>query len=199
MMFEYEKKLPLTKSEYRALKKACCKMPVTTQKNFYFDTDDNSLDRRGITCRLRQKNGCLKKAVKIHSFGDEDCSLEINLSFLSKAEQEVLGFSGLKYQGELTTERTEIFKNDQCKMVVDRNRYLGKEDYELEAEYQKDKGFEADKALYCVAELLKAFHIIENESLFLLRQGKIKPKSRRFFERKAAIDKKLKREGARWQ
>ena len=57
-MIELEKKLLLTKEEFNSLllyfgnEKQCVK-----QVNYYFDTEDLSMNRQGVTCRIRLKNG----------------------------------------------------------------------------------------------------------------------------------------------
>ena len=59
-MLEYEKKVMLTKDEYAVLSAQCRGMRVETQTNYYFDTDDFCMNRKGITCRIRAKNGKYK-------------------------------------------------------------------------------------------------------------------------------------------
>lgn len=63
---EYEKKMLLTKAEYAALAERYRGMPTESQTNRYFDTEDFDMNRRGITCRIRAKNGAYRTTVKNH-------------------------------------------------------------------------------------------------------------------------------------
>ena len=78
-MLEHEKKTMLTEDEYISIVMLMCKYaPMQTQTNYYFDTEDFSMNKNGITCRIRAKDGKFKSTVKRHYTGDEDCSTEID-------------------------------------------------------------------------------------------------------------------------
>lgn len=64
-MLEYEKKVLLTEAEYTCLKKLANDPSLTaTQINHYFDTDDFAMNQKGITCRVRLKNGMYQPTIK---------------------------------------------------------------------------------------------------------------------------------------
>ena len=69
-MTELEKKLLLTEDEYDYLmehliyESPLIQMPITTQINYYFDTDDFSMNHQNITCRIRLKDGKYKATMK---------------------------------------------------------------------------------------------------------------------------------------
>ena len=72
-MLKHEKKALLTKEEYDVMMASCKGMAVEFQTNYYFDTDDMYMNRKGITCRIRAKNGTYKTTIKKHG---TDCSVE---------------------------------------------------------------------------------------------------------------------------
>ena len=91
---------------------------------------------------------------------------------------------GLHLQGKLITKRMLIIKDAFCEVVIDRNEYLGYTDYEIEAEYISGYENRAEKYLESVAEHLVSAKLIDSAKNFLLRVGKGKSKSQRFFNRK---------------
>ncbi len=180
-MVEYEKKLMLTEQEYNCLRQFKCKNTLSVfQTNYYFDNDEFSMNKRGVTCRIRQKNGVYKATIKNHGVQKLDCSIEEDL--VEKDYFDINAFSslGVHLQGDLVTERVVMFADNTCEMVLDRNIYLGTVDYELEIEYLL--GFE-EKAIELLNEIISE----------LLRQGfdvsreeiRNKSKSERFFARKS--------------
>ena len=62
-MMEFEKKILLTEEEYQAVLKQRSRegrrhrREHYVQKNHYYDTEDLSMNRQGITCRIREKGG----------------------------------------------------------------------------------------------------------------------------------------------
>lgn len=69
-MAELEKKLLLTEDEYDYLmehfgyESPLIRKPIVTQINYYFDTDDFSMNRQNTTCRIRLKDGKYKVTIK---------------------------------------------------------------------------------------------------------------------------------------
>lgn len=184
-MFEYEKKVMLMGDEYTALIMMMCKYaPVVTQTNYYFDTDDFSMNKKGVTCRIRARNGMFKATVKSHCTDKDNCSTEEDICVKREFDPDIFNSMGLHYQGKLVTERIVIYKDSYCEMVLDRNTYLGMTDFELEIEYVDGYEGKALKLLEYTAESLVASRKISNTNKFLIRVGKSKSKSERFFERK---------------
>lgn len=190
-MLEYEKKAMLTGNEYIALVMMMCKYaPVVPQTNYYFDTEDYSMNQKGITYRIRAKEGIFKTTVKIHCTDNPDCSMEEELAVQTEFKLNAFDKLGLRYQGELLTERIVMYRNSFCKMVLDRNSYLGKTDFELEVEYLDGYEDEALRLLQNIAEALVTAYMINDPEEFMIRVGKSGSKSGRFFERKLNTEKK---------
>ena len=187
-MEEFEKKILLSGKEYDILMTHFEKSGSTTrQVNYYFDTDDFLMNKRGVTCRIREKNGKLKATYKDHRQAKCFCSEEISCGIRNGLEDNDFTNMGLTYQGCLDTYRTLILKNSFCTITVDRNEYLGTIDYELEAEYQKGHEF---SVMSCVKDLLEFLDILEKSENFDevdRRTTGVKSKSERFFERKSKL------------
>ena len=184
-MLEYEKKILLTAKEYETIVSKFCKQLQSKQQiNYYFDTDDLDMNKKGITCRIRLKDGVYTTTVKRHDFKDQDCSFEEVISEKTEFDAEYFKKLNLKLQGKLITERTILYKDSFCEAVIDRNTYLEQTDFELEIEYSKKHKEKAFMFLTDVARTLEANKILSNVEEFLNRVGQNKSKSQRFFERK---------------
>ena len=184
-MLEYEKKILLTANEYETIVSKFCKQLQSKQQiNYYFDTDDLDMNREGITCRIRLKNGVYTTTVKRHDFGKQDCSFEEVISEKTEFDAEYFKKLNLKLQGELITERTILYKDSFCKTVIDRNTYLEHTDFELEIEFLEGCGDKALIVLTNIAKTLETDKLLSNADEFLNRVGQNKSKSQRFFERK---------------
>lgn len=190
-MFEFEKKVIISQREYAAiLKKRCADKPSVTQTNYYFDDHNYSMNKKGITCRVRSKNGSFKSTIKKHSFNNLDCSFEKDLETAQKFNINAFKYLGLNFQGCLVTERTEVFCNEYCQMVLDKNIYLGVTDYELEIEYLKENENMARYLLLIIADDLVKAKINSAKNDLLSRVKNSKNKSERFFERKIREESK---------
>ena len=187
-MLEYEKKILLSQAEYSALLTAMCKdSPACIQTNYYFDTDDFSMNEKGVTCRIRCKNGKFKTTVKSHGGKETDCSVENCANIKNKFDADTFKEMGLHLQGSLFTERTVAYKDEFCEAVLDSNTYLGNTDYELEIEYSQEYNEYADNLLFKIAGILLTEGCITNIKEFCDRAQNPKSKSQRFFERKKTI------------
>ena len=187
-MTELEKKLLLTKDEYEYLmerfgyESPLIQKPIITQINYYFDTDDFSMNRRNTTCRIRLKDGKYKATMKKHSSGG-DQSTETEMEIRNGLESNAFTDMGLKLQGELVTKRCIVFKDADCEVVLDKNEYLGHKDFELEIEYTPDHEKDAQAILKIFKDMLtrrKCF-LVHKESL--KEATDVPSKSSRFFER----------------
>lgn len=183
-MLEYEKKIMLTEDEYLAIFMLKCKnVPVQTQVNYYFDDNDLSMNKKGITCRIRAKDGKYKATVKKHNIEQPDCSVEVDLAENTEFDQLIFNVFGLYHKGELITNRVIIYKDSTCEIVLDRNVYLGYIDFELEVEYSKDSESRAQKLIENIGECLVAAEQLTGINEFVARIGHGISKSQRFFER----------------
>lgn len=186
-MLEYEKKIILTCEEYAVILELFKNASFKTQINYYFDTEDMLMNKKGITCRIRAKNGTYKATVKNHFAKDKNCSCEVTVSETRNVCTDVFDALGLFFQGELVTSRTILFKNEFCEAVLDANTYLGLTDYEIEVEYLKGHEKTAIEFLKRIAGCLLKANLIDSAENFLMRDGKSKSKSERFFEKKKLI------------
>ena len=183
-MLEYEKKVMLSETEYLTLMRTMChREPGCIQTNYYFDTDDLAMNKKGITCRIRSKNGRFETTVKSHGCETDissEQSTEIRDAFGAGAFLEM----GLHLQGSLITQRTAVYSDGYCEAVLDRNTYLGCTDYELEIEYMRGCDEQATRLLQGIAGILLAENRITNTEDFCKRAGRSQSKSERFFRRK---------------
>lgn len=188
-MLEYEKKIILTKSEYDTIIYGMSfrYIPFETQTNYYFDNDNFSMNEKGITCRIRAKDGKYKATVKNHNIEHPDCSFEVDLVEKSEFDPQIFNVFGLHYQGELVTDRVVLYNDSACQMVLDRNIYLDNTDFELEIEYHKDEEQKAQSLIENIARQLVEAEQLKEINEFLKRVGKGKSKAERFFERKQKI------------
>lgn len=183
-MLEYEKKIMLTADEYFSILQAMCKyVSIESQTNYYFDNDDLSMNKKGITCRIRAKNSKYTATIKNHNTENPDCSIEVDLVEKSEFDPRIFNVFGLHYQGELLTDRIVMHKDSMCKMVLDRNVYLGHTDFELEVEYCKGSERSAQRLIENIAECLVEAEHLSGTDEFLTRIGQGGSKSQRFFER----------------
>lgn len=183
-MLEYEKKIMISENEYRdIIDMIGKKITVSTQSNYYFDTTDNLMNKRGITFRIRSKDGKYIATIKNHNCDNVDCSIEENISERTEFDPKSFDAFGLQYKGVLLTERIVIFKDLNCEMVLDRNVYLGHVDFELEVEYSNGNEAKAMLLLNSIAETLVVMEKLDNVNSFLKRINANEYKSRRFFAR----------------
>ncbi len=183
-MLEYEKKIMLTADEYLSILMLTCKcVPMQIQRNYYFDNDNLTMNEKGITCRIRAKDGKYKATVKNHNAEHPDCSIEVDLVEKSEFDPQIFNVFGLHHQGKLVTERFVMHKDSTCEMVLDRNVYLGYTDFELEVEYSKESERRAQTLIENIGELLVATEQLTRIDEFVARVGQGKSKSQRFFER----------------
>lgn len=180
-MIELEKKLLLTEKEYHLLlDRFCGGLSSFVQVNYYFDTNEYSMNQKGITCRIRCKNGELKATMKAHH-AVPGGSVEAETTITNGLKQNGFTDMGLLLQGFLTTCRTVLFKNDLCEMVLDKNEYLGHTDYELEIEYKKDCEPQADEMVKKITTILMKSDPETTPQRIALRMHCTQSKSQRFF------------------
>lgn len=188
-MLELEKKILLTEEEYATLVMIMHNYTsLKLQVNYYFDTDNFAMNNKGITCRIRAKDGKFKATIKSHDPKNTYFSVENTLWVKDEFDPNAFQDLGLHLQGSLTTKRIIAFKDDFCEMVLDRNTYLGFEDFELEIEYLEGHEERAENLLKNIAETLLVTRLISNTDEIFSREGKAKNKSQRFFERRLQIE-----------
>ena len=183
---EIEFKNLLSEQEYLSLftHYASTKQPIW-QANDYFDTPDFELRKKGAALRIREKkqglvltlkqphqDGLLETHVTLSANEAEDL-FKYGLIHSDEMNQQLKSFDlqgSLEHLGRLETERIETVLPEGL-LVLDKSRYLGHTDYELEFEVsnfeQGQKDFE---------RLLSEHDIPQRET---------KNKIVRFMERKA--------------
>lgn len=192
-MVELEKKMLLTKDEYDYLLEHFGKddplkdKPIVKQVNYYFDTQDLSMNRQNVTCRIRLKDGKYKGTMKSHT-NDSDHSTETSIEVRNGIFDNGFLDMGLTLQGELMTDRCVIIKDEYCEVVLDKNSYLDSEDYELEIEYTSEHEKKAASILRVFKDmLLRRMCYLAYQESFATKQN-IPSKSSRFFERRAMME-----------
>lgn len=168
---EYEIKYLISKKNYERLSEIFCNRNAVTfeQTNYYYDTPDQKLRKRNITARIREKNGNLIGVIKSHS-AETIHSREI--SFRVEMIANVISYNGenLYLNGSLCTRRTEVNICDGITLMLDHNRYLDVEDYEMEIEYDKQQDVAMPDRLQAAIDEMKM--LVNSQS-----------KSERFFRR----------------
>ena len=187
-MTELEKKLMITEEEYDYLmehfgyENSLIQKPIVTQINYYFDTDDFSMNSQNTTCRIRLKDGKYKATMKKHSSGS-DQSTESEMEIRNGLESNAFTDMGLKLQGELVTKRCVVFKDKGCQAVLDKNEYLGHKDFELEIEYTQENETDAQAILKIFKDMLTRRKCFLAYKESLKDAPDVPSKSSRFFER----------------
>lgn len=184
-MIEYEYKLMLSEKEYNYIINAFdTNIDTIIQMNHYYDTAIFDMYKKGITCRIREIGDYMCATMKCHL--DSVVGGSEERSFSVYRVSEVMDFFGfhLRKQGCLLTERSTIKIPLEVLATLDKNTYLGKEDYELEIEYLEGNEHLAMSALKTLEQLLYDGGLIYSNDELNSRLGKAKSKSSRFFETK---------------
>ena len=187
-MIEKEKKVLLSQKEYSCLLKHFgTGKNIIEQINYYFDTDDLSMNKRNITCRIRFKDGKYNATVKKHTNAVED-SYETDIEVRNGIHDNVFIDLGLQMKGKLITERCVLIESDHYTVFLDRNEYQDCVDYELEIEYASNFEQEASAILHTLSDIL-LYHNSDFTSQMLIERCKnAKSKSQRFFEAQIESD-----------
>lgn len=115
------------------------------QVNYYFLDDHDLLVDNNITVRVRDLNNCYKLQVKVPVLKQGFLSKKHEYEYgLKKVPERISGadiskicgikLSDLNCVGVLTTLRKTYHLSQSAKLCLDYNRYLDKEDYEVEIE-----------------------------------------------------------------
>lgn len=180
-MIEYEKKFMLTKEEYSMLiQSLCSNISPCVQTNHYYDTNNFELCSKGITCRIREKNNKFTATIKTHL---SDKNIEQSETVINEKDSSLFSAYSVLYQGQLVTNRTKLFCGNGYEIVLDHNKYLFTEDYELEAEYLSGN---ENSLLYPLKLISNILNLDYHD--FYARSSNCKSKSQRFFERKKELD-----------
>ena len=149
MMKEYEYKFVLRKDELEQIERSLCSGNTyhISQTNYYYDTNNYTLDTAKITCRIRERFEKLNGTFKIHGKTAESGNIEIDFKVNEVPEILKIGEIELRLMGALHTERKEYVVSDGLKLMLDENSYLGTSDCEIELEFTDQTKEAADKYL----------------------------------------------------
>lgn len=149
MVLEKELKVLLTKEQFEGLQAKINIEKHVSQINFYYSDDEGKILQNGCTIRVRGKVDSLKLEIKIpvgnqgliHVKNEYEESIEGVPYKISG--RELFHISGVQLpdvtmKGFLITERFICQWDEYTKVCLDRNSYLGIEDFELEIEYTGD-------------------------------------------------------------
>lgn len=187
-MIELEKKLPLTKEEYTCLLEHFGQnRSMVKQVNYYFDTEQLSMNHQNITCRIRLKNGQYQATMKCHAYG-KDQNTETELEIWDGIKENSFTRMGLQLQGMLITERCVLTQDAEYEVVLDKNNYLGYTDYEIEIEYSPNHEQDAATTLKQIIDVLISHDPKLTLQEMLLRTKHVPSKSKRFFTRRLSND-----------
>ncbi len=154
------------------------------QTNYYYDTENFDLDKTGMTCRVREKNGKLSGTFKIHGKNSPGENLEINLNIKELSETINIQSHVLSLMGSLRTERKILTLEEGLSVMLDLNTYLGEEDAEIEIEFTPEKKDKACALLKEIDEQLLQYCMMCGYDMSDIMKPFSPSKSERFMKKK---------------
>lgn len=143
---------------------------IVPQVNYYYDTPTLNMNKAGITCRIRERCGRFTATIKTHFAKHCGESTERTVSAVSRSDISLFSQLGVSYRGSLITERAVRCPSSGLIIMLDRNTYLGKTDFELEIEYSAGRKCEAERLankLICdTGEIPSASKLSKSERFF---------------------------------
>lgn len=147
-MLETELKAMLTLDEYNTIKNMFDWDSSKEQINSYYTDANGALKSNGITMRIRTKDGVNKIQIKKHLEKksalqvSEETEYEIDSVCENFTSLEVFKMTGVSADvsllGSLVTLRNSHIFCEGVEICLDKSRYLGVTDYEIEIEYTKE-------------------------------------------------------------
>lgn len=186
-LLEYEMKFMLSPEEYKILYGAFNALAYT-QTNFYYDTQDFSYNRKGITCRIREKGNRYTATIKEHRLNTLNCSEEKTIEVKNEYDTSLFEGMNLSLQGVMQTHRKDILLSNGIRIAIDKNIYLGTEDYELEIEYDPLVENTCSDTLHAVIMVLLKQGLDSSIEDFHNRMKYSCTKSERFFAQKSKTE-----------
>ena len=96
-MLEFEKKIIIHPTEYIKLFNSI-DGKTFVQINHYYDTDDFDFNKKGVTCRIREKGNEYKATIKRHSHDKKEKSTEHSQKVQGKFDKSFFNNMGVKYE-----------------------------------------------------------------------------------------------------
>ncbi len=181
---EYEKKLLLNETEYAIMRELFFRgedATTTDHVNYYFDTSRQDFHRKGITCRIRQKNGSLQGTIKTHLHDQKDLSKEDSFVVDALPYRFTVCSQTVYLQGSMYTRRSEVEIMPGIRMMLDQNWYLGSIDYELEIEYLPFLAAQVEGVMSAIMNMLhhtsKKTEQLSKSHRFFLRKNDLPDKA----------------------
>lgn len=180
-MTEREYKFLLTEKQFTAAMEKAQSLYGTPkekiQKNHYYDDETLSLNRHGVTVRIRQAGGTCRLQIKRHDGGQNGCTVS------EETEQEITGepgnitlpeFDRLSLKGCLVTRRHSFAVCPGVSLDMDENTYLSLTDYEAEIEFDS-KTRKQRELVISALELKSVNHTSKSARFFaaLERMGEV--------------------------
>lgn len=152
---EKEYKYLVNAEQFRILLSKChAKYPFVRHKlqaNYYYDTEDNALNKAKTTVRIRQQHNELKLQIKRHRGINNGVSTSDEYSRKIDTLPSALSIpdisNNLRLKGVLATERKIFSFGKNSSICFDYNMYLGVCDYEVEIEVDEDDKDEVSIAI----------------------------------------------------
>ena len=138
------------------------------------------MNRQGITCRIREKEGRFTATHKTHASGH---SIEKSAAVTGVSDLFPLASTPLKRKGCLLTERHKWSLENGIVVCLDKNTYLEAVDYELGIEYPQGQEELAYLEIQAVTDDLCSAGLMHSAGEIVGRLLWAKSKSQRFFDR----------------
>lgn len=151
---EYEERVLLSKSDYEKViddvKNEGRTIVLTKIKNTYLDNIENYIIKTKKMLRIREiDNGLVELTLKIKRKDGSNIEINESLDNHPLIDKELPdSFKNYKPIAELITERMEIKYPDYL-LVIDKNVYHGKVDYDLEIESKNQQKCKQIINIYC--------------------------------------------------
>ena len=154
---EHELKCILDSDEYDLILKVLDTIPYIeeTQINYYYDTLSEKLRYENITLRIRQKNGRFRGTIKKY-LKNSHCSEETSFKIDHIPSVMVFESVPVYLKGSLKTKRITKYLSESVKIMVDKNEYLGTQDFELEIECPEDFLTQAGGILFLLKKIINS-------------------------------------------
>lgn len=176
---EAEYRAMLTRQEYSRLLNMLRaeSAAVTDRINYYYDTPQEELRSKSITCLVRQTGKQFIGIVRQH-LKESGTSMEKRFSVHRLPPYILTDKKQLLLCGQLRTHRTVIPIGNGIRLMLDCNSYLGKTDYNLELEYHSACNEEARgmmRLLLCMLNRTEGLRSAAESDRFFRRLHQLRP------------------------
>jgi len=137
------------------------------QINYYYDDDDYSMNKQGVTVRVRQCGDSLKLQIKENKVDVGGCRVSNEAERLLSELPGQIDHSEhgtLMLKGNLVTNRHRFKINENLTLDLDENFYLGQHDYELELEVEDGQTEAAECVLAELGVLVKEVKKVDGKA-----------------------------------